>query len=291
MGKILGIGEVLWDLFPTGKFLGGAPANFVFHCRQMGLDAHPVSRVGHDDLGREMLADLTAKDIPTGLVQTDRQRPTGTVRVDMQGAGHRFTITENVAWDFLAPDPDALTEAKRARAVCFGSLAQRSDVSREAIRALVRACPGLIVFDINLRQHFYTRQIIEDSLDLSTVLKLNNDEVKVLKDLLDLSGRTDAEIAREILEEFSLDLVCVTRGPNGAMLVNEDDVADQPGKSVKVADTVGCGDAFTAVLVSGLLEEKDLATIVRTACRVGEFVATQSGATPPWPKELLDSDL
>lgn len=288
MGKVLGIGELLWDIFPTGKFLGGAPVNFVYHCRQMGLDAHAVSRIGADDLGKEILADLAGKGIPADLIQTDPKHPTGTVQVMMEGTSHRFIITDKVAWDFIAPEADALAAAKQAEAVCFGSLCQRNNVSRWSIRSLVQACPGLVVFDVNLRQRFYSRDLIEDSLDLTDVLKLNGEEIKVLKRLLGLHGKTQVELARALVEEYALELVCVTRGADGAVLVSEEEVVDQPGQPVTVTDTVGCGDAFTAVLVAGLLQEKDLATIARNACRVGEFVATQPGGTPKWPHNLLD---
>lgn len=287
MSKVLGVGEILWDIFPTGKFLGGAPVNFVYHCRQMGLDAHPVSRVGNDDLGREILADVKAKGVPADLIQTDPDHPTGTVRVEMAGTEHRFIITENVAWDFIRAEPRVLAAARESAAVCFGSLAQRSEASRAAIMAIVNECPGLRVFDINLRQQFFTREIIEDSLEFSNVLKLNGDEVAVLREMLGLAQTDTAQVCRTIMKEYDLSLVCVTRGAQGALLVSPSDVVDQPGSEVAVVDTVGCGDAFTAALVHGLLTKKDLATIARNACRVGEFVATRPGGTPPWPEEMV----
>lgn len=282
MSKVLGIGEMLWDIFPTGKFLGGAPTNFAFHCRQMGLEAWPVSRIGDDELGREILADLKKKNLSVDLIQIDRQRPTGTVRVEMEGTGHRFTITENVAWDFIQPEEKALQAARAAAAICFGSLCQRNEVSRSTIMKVVRECPGLVVFDINLRQSFYTRDIIEDSLEFSNVLKLNHEEIWVLQKLLEIPGETAEDISRAIIKEFDLDLVCITRGGEGALLVSPTQVVDQPGQPVKVVDTVGCGDAFCAAMVNGLLKKKDLAVIAKEACRVGEFVAGQAGATPEW---------
>ncbi len=289
MGKVLGIGELLWDVFPTGKYLGGAPANFAFHCRQMGLDAYPVSRVGQDALGKELLEELRTKGLPTDFVQMDPKHPTGTVRVEMEGTGHRFIITGQVAWDFIHEEEAVLQAVRSADAVCFGSLCQRNEQSRLAIMAMVRACPGLVVFDINLRQQFYTRQVIEDSLELASVLKLNIEELMTLRTFLELPGTTPVEIVQGMLESYELDLVCVTRGAEGTLLVNSETSVDQPGRPVQVVDTVGCGDAFTAVLVHGLLCGKDLNVIARDANRVGEFVATQPGATPSWPRDLVVS--
>ncbi|MFA5863595.1 MAG: carbohydrate kinase [Phycisphaerae bacterium] len=286
MGKILGIGEVLWDIFPNGKYLGGAPVNFVYHCRQMGLDAYPVSRVGSDELGTELLGEMTTKGIPTDFIQIDPDHPSGTVRVEMTGEKHRFIIMEPAAWDFIEGDDKVMSAVRRAEAVCFGTLGQRNTASQSAIMAMLYECQGLVVFDINLRQKFFSREVIEDSLEFSHVLKLNDDEIMVIKELLGLSGQGIAEIAREILGEYGLDLVCVTRGAQGAILVSEKRVVEQPGTAVGIADTVGCGDAVTAVLVHGLVCKKELEVIARDACRVGEFVAGQAGATPVWTEEL-----
>ncbi len=286
MGIILGIGELLWDIFPTGKFLGGAPANFAHHCRQLDLDARPVSRVGEDHFGHELITDLKNKGIPTNLIQIDPVHPTGTVQVKMNGTAHDFVITENVAWDYIALEVDALETAADADAICFGSLAQRSPDSRIAIQEMIRACPGLIVYDINLRQNFYSPQIVEDSLGLSNVLKLNLDELAVLKEMLDLQEREPVGLCRELIRAYSLEMVCVTRAADGALIVGVDELVDYPGEKVDVVDTVGCGDAYTAVLVYGLLNNKELVTIARDAAKVGTFVAAQPGATPIWPEEL-----
>jgi len=289
MGVVFGIGELLWDIFPSGKFLGGAPVNFAYHCRQMGLEAFAVSRIGHDPLGRELLNDLHTKNLPTDFIQVDPKYPTGTVRVEMEGTNHRFIITEGVAWDYIEVEERVLKGVERAQAVCFGSLCQRNAKSRSTVLQLARTCPGLRVFDINLRQHFFSREIIEDSLKVSNVLKLNIDELILLQSMLELSKNKPADMAREILDRYHLKLVCVTRGAEGALLVGERDVVDHPGRAVPVVDTVGCGDAFTAAMVHGLIHQKPLDVIAADASRVGEFVAGQSGATPPWPKELVIS--
>jgi len=286
MARILGIGELLWDVFPHGKILGGAPANFVFHCRQMGHPAMTVSRIGDDDLGREMLRALSLRQNPATLVQIDPARPTGTVQITMNGEAHSFAIVEEVAWDFLQPSKALRTEAEASDAVCFGSLAQRNEVSRTTILDLVGLCRGLRLFDINLRQHFYSRSIIENSLKLATALKLNDEEIVTLGELLELKAEAPAAIARSLIEGYQLDVVCVTRSSQGAMMVSPDRVVEHPGFTSKVADTVGCGDAFSAVLVDGMLRGKDLYEICEHANRVGAFVASQAGATPEWPDEL-----
>lgn len=286
MADILGIGEVLWDVFPHGKILGGAPANFVYHCRQLGHDAQIVSRIGTDELGERLLAELKARQIPTSLLQRDCDHPTGTVQITMSGIQHTFRIIENVAWDFLAADQALIELSARAEAVCFGSLAQRCQVSRKTISELIRRCPKRVVCDINLRQQFYSRAIIEQSLRASTVLKLNDDELKVLDQLLDLNAGDWQSICRALLAGYGLNLVCVTRAERGAAMVTNDVTVEHPGVQAKVVDTVGCGDAFCAVLVDGLLRHKPLPTICEHANRVGAFVASQPGATPPWPEDL-----
>jgi fructokinase len=286
MGMVLGVGEMLWDIFPAEKHLGGAPVNFAYHCRQMGLDARPVSRIGKDALGEEILGILKAKGIPAGFVQIDEERLTGTVKVAMAGTSHTFTITEDVAWDYIEADDELLAAAREAEAICFGSLAQRSGKSRETILAMVKACGGLKVYDINLRQTFFSKEIIEGSLGVADVLKLNEDEIWVLGEMLGLGGEDMAAVSREILSRYGLKVVCVTRGENGALLVSENEVADEPGEKAEVVDTVGCGDAFCAAMVAGILKGKPLKTIAREANRVGLFVAGMAGGTPGWTEEM-----
>jgi fructokinase len=289
MGLVMGLGEMLWDLFPSEKHLGGAPVNFVYHCRQMGLDAWPVSRIGKDALGNEILAILMAKNIPADWVQIDETRPTGTVKVTMSGTNHTFTIMENVAWDFIETNDQLLASAKKADAVCFGTLAQRNVVSRETILTLVKACPGLKVYDINLRQNFFSKDIIENSLYLADVLKLNIDELWMLREMLDISRKTPEDIGRGVLSKYKLKTVCITRGGDGAMLIGKNEIAQIGGENVNVVDTVGCGDAFCAALVHGLLGGKSFETVVKNANRVGLFVAGQAGGTPVWTDELRAS--
>ncbi len=287
--SVLSIGEILWDIFPTAKHLGGAPVNFAYHARQLGLDAKPVSRIGRDSLGSELLEILKTKNIPTDFIQLDPVHPTGTVEVRMTGSDHQFIIHENVAWDFIQTTPEILNAAKSAHAVCFGSLAQRTPTSRATIQTIVKACPGLKICDINLRQQFFTPEILETSLRLTNVLKLNIDELFVLKDIFALGGTLPADLCQNLITRFNLSFICATRGPDGALLVTKNQIVDQPGKQVNVVDTVGCGDAFCAALVHGLLTEKPLEHIAQNANEIGTFVATCPGATPDWPQTLKSS--
>jgi len=241
-----------------------------------------ISRVGEDELGRELRAELKTRAIPMELVQRDQTYPTGTVHVEMEEQTHRFRITEKVAWDFIALEEKAITIARKAKAICFGSLGQRNKVSRSTILRTVEASSGLIVFDINLRQTYFARENLEESLAMADVLKLNHEEGYVLNEIFTLNEKTIEGIGRKLLQKYKLDLVCVTRGGDGAIMINAAETIEQPGRKVEVVDTVGCGDAFTASLVNGLLKKKDLRTIAQEACRHGEFVATQTGAMPLW---------
>ena len=217
--KILAVGEVLWDLLPTGKQLGGAPANFTYHCRSLGADARLVTRVGDDDLGREVLEQFRLLGLPTEPVQVDPALPTGTVAVALAPDGQpRFTIHEDVAWDRIAADEAALASAAGADAVCFGSLAQRSEPARRAIRTLVSAArPGALrVFDVNLRPPFVDRGVIADSLGLANALKLNDQELPELAAMFGLPAGVRESMA-ELARRFGLSLVALTRGAGGGL--------------------------------------------------------------------------
>jgi fructokinase len=287
--NVLSVGEILWDIFPTAKHLGGAPVNFAYHARQLGLEAKPVSRIGTDPLGTELLNILKTKNIPADFIQIDPSRATGTVEVKMFGTSHEFIIHQNVAWDFIAMTPDIIAAAVSAQAICFGSLAQRNPVSRSAIIALAAACPGIKICDINLRQNFFSPELLENSLRLADVLKLNIDELFVLKEMFSLGDTTPEALCRTLLSRFNLSLVCVTRGGDGALLVDKNEIVDQPGEKVNLVDTVGCGDAFCAALVQGLLTKKPLKKIARNASTLGTYLATCAGATPDWPADLKAS--
>ena len=293
---VIGIGEVLWDMLPGGKQLGGAPANFAYHARALGAAACPVSRVGDDALGREILDRLVLLDLPTTYVGTDRAHPTGTVdvRVDPGGVPH-YVIHEHVAWDFLEPAPELLALAARADAICFGTLAQRSTMSRETIRAVLDAAnrPGCLrVFDINLRQHYHTPRLVGDLLERSDVLKLNDEELPAVMRMLDLpaAGNATQQLAQLAGAGPGLRLVALTRGRDGSILFTRQRVSDHPGvRPERIADTVGAGDAFTAAVVTGMLRGDDLDMTNAFANRLAAYVCTQPGATPPIPAELVAS--
>ena len=279
----VGLGELLWDLLPSGKQLGGAPANFAYITSLLGDEGIPASRLGQDALGEAAILRLRELGLPTAFIQEDADHPTGTVQVEVDGAGQpRFEISESVAWDFLDWAPQWQRLAQQADAVCFGSLAQRSEQSRTTIRKFVSASrPGAVrVFDVNLRQSFYTAPILAESMRLATIVKLNHEELPKFMRLFELDHHHEEDSARHLLSLHDLKLVCVTRGNGGSILVSPSECSEHPGFKVKIADTVGAGDAFTAALVHGYLRGTSLAQINENANRVGAWVASQSGATP-----------
>jgi len=290
MDSVVGLGEVLWDLLPAGAQLGGAPANFAYHARALGAEASVITRLGRDDYGREGIRRFCEMGLPDSTIQVDHLRPTGTAKVEISGNGlAHFTIQEDVAWDHIALTAGALAAARAADAICFGSLAQRNVTSRNAIQQLVAAASpkALRVFDINLRQKFYTREIVEQSLQLANVLKLNDDELPVLAEMFCLTGLTRQQI-EQLAQRFSLRVVALTRGANGSLLYQEGQWSDFPSRPVKVVDTVGAGDSFTAAMVLGLLRNMDLNEINEIANEVARYVCSQAGATPALPREFAE---
>lgn len=294
---IVALGEVLWDLLPGGKQLGGAPANFAYHAAQLGADARIVSAVGDDALGREILDRLTGLGLDTSLVAVDPHHPTGTVGVSLEAGQPTYTIHEGVAWDFIPTTPELLEVVGRADCVCFGTLAQRSMVSRDTIWAALgrarRATTRLL--DINFRQHYYERDIVGWSVSRADVLKLNDHELPILGELLSVPEHDPARQARSLVDYLAgaPGVVAVTRGDRGSLLSvgreGEDD-EEHPGYPVRpgmLADAVGAGDAFTAALAVGLLKGLPLARINDNANRLAAYVCTQPGATPAIPAELL----
>jgi fructokinase len=303
--NVIGVGEVLWDLLLTGPQLGGAPANFAYHAHALGAQTQVITRVGKDDYGREIIRRFQEMGLPETGVQVDETAPTGTAKVALSGDGlAHFTIQENVAWDHIAITPETLVTASKAHAICFGSLAQRCERSRRAIQQLVAAAAAdaLRVFDINLRQQFYSRDVIEQSLQLANVLKLNDDELPTLAAMFNLTGSAEDHVER-LAQMFGLRLVALTRGANGSLLYQEIEETGQlggggaeprhdtrwsdcPSRPVKVVDTVGAGDSFTAAMVLGLLRKMDLDEINSIANEVARYVCSQPGATPALPIEF-----
>jgi len=279
----VGLGELLWDLLPSGKQLGGAPANFAYITNLLGDHGIPASRIGCDALGDEALQKLTQLGLGTSFVQRDSVHPTGTVNVKIDAAGQPcFDILHPVAWDYLEWTKEWQQLAREADAVCFGSLAQRSPCSHSTIRSFLNATrrEAIRIFDVNLRQNFYSRQILADSMSLATIVKLNHEELPKIMALFELEHRSEKDSARRLLSLHNLKLICVTRGGAGSLLISADECSEHAGVKVKVADTVGAGDAFTAAMVHGYLRGVPLDQINETANRVGAWVASQSGATP-----------
>jgi fructokinase len=286
--RVVGIGEVLWDLFPAGPQLGGAPANFAYHAQALGARAQVLTRIGKDPLGRDIQERFKVMELPLGTVQLDDAAPTGTVTVRLNGDGvPHFVIHENVAWDGIEVNETARAAVTSADAVCFGSLAQRKPLSRASIQQLVGASSpnALRVFDINLREQFYAREVIEQSLVLANVVKLNDGELSILNGLFQL-GDSPQQQMEQLARNFGLRLVALTRGPKGSLLYEHGRWSKQPPPPVQVVDTVGAGDSFTAALVMGLLAEMDLDTVHAAAAEVAGYVCTQAGATPALPPEL-----
>jgi len=283
MMLVVGLGEVLWDLFPEGKQLGGAPANFAYITNLLGDRGIIASRVGHDALGDEIQQRLGTLGLESSYLQLDSARPTGTVRVRVDQDGQaRFEITDMVAWDFLEWTPAWESLAQQADAICFGSLAQRSPASRETIHKFLGAArPGTArIFDVNLRQAFYSAKVLSESLKFADIAKLNAEELPRVVELLGIPHHGEQPSAERLRFAYGLKLVCVTRGARGSFLVSEFERHEHPGFRVQVADTVGAGDAFTAALVHHFLRGAGLAAMNEAANRIGAWVASCVGATP-----------
>ena len=281
-GIVVGIGELLWDVFPDHKQMGGAPCNFAFHVSKLGLESLAISAIGKDDLGDELIQKLDEVELNYDIQKVDY--PTGTVQVTLSGDGiPQYEICEPVAWDFIEMKEPYKEMAKNTSAVCFGSLAQRGEISRAFIRTFVSHVPdsSLKVFDINLRQQFYTKALIHESLSICNVLKINDDEIKVVAELFDLTG-TDQENCQALLNMYKLKLVALTCGTDGSYLINKDEISFKGTPKVKVADTVGAGDSFTSALVVGILNGDALGKTHKMAVELSAFVCTQKGAMPEY---------
>ncbi len=286
--KIAAVGEILWDLLPDGAQFGGAPANFAHHAAALGADVSMVSAVGDDSLGHQAIEILKAAGLDVSHVSICRDHPTGAVDVSIDGHGQpTYQFHPDNAWDHL-PWSDRLLElAGQVDAVCFGTLGQRSEQSRQTIQQFLRATPesSLRVFDVNLRPPFYDDQQIDQSLKLANVLKLNDEELTQLCEMYDTDG-SEIQRAQQLAERFRFRLVAVTRGQRGGLLVYGDEVSEVESQAVEIQDTVGAGDAFTAAVTLGMLQGVELDEINHAACRIAEYVCSQAGATPNVPSEL-----
>ena len=276
---IVGIGEILWDMLPSGKALGGAPANFAYHATRLGEEGWAVSAIGDDALGREIMDIVTAKQLKSIISLTEK--PTGTVQVELDAKGvPSYTIMEDVAWDNIPFTSEMEALARRADAVCFGSLVQRM-ASRESVLRFLRATrpETLKVFDINLRQHYYSPEVLEESLKLADILKINDEEIRIVAEMFCLEG-DDVAACRALIDRYALRLVILTKGADGSEVITADDTIPQPAGETKVVDTVGAGDSFTAAFVVAYLQGKSLAEAQRLASDTAAFVCSCKGAMP-----------
>ena len=287
---IVGLGEVLWDILPSGRKLGGAPANFAYHVSQFGLPGCGVSAVGRDDLGLEIVEKLDLKNIESTIATVDR--PTGTVEVTVDTAGiPSYDIRPDVAWDHIPFTPELEELARNTRAVAFGSLAQRSPESRDTIVKFISAMPDtpdtLIVFDINLRQNHYTKETVEQSLRLCNVLKINDEELETLKQMFGIKVEGPAASCRELINICGLKMVILTCGTEGSFVFSANgDESFISTPQVEVADTVGAGDSFTAAFIASLLRGFSVEDAHQRAVETAAYVCTQPGAMPPLPASL-----
>jgi fructokinase len=287
---ILGIGELLWDTLPEGEQLGGAPANFAVMAGRLGNHAAILSRIGRDELGRKAIERLEPLPVDISFLEVDPENETGRVTVSFEGGQPSYTIHQPAAWDSLELTGRWAQLAERADAICFGSLAQRSRESRQTIQALaaLTSASCVRVFDVNLRAPFFSGSVIQESLRLATLVKMNDAEAPQVLALLGLPALNDSVSgALRLLKEFpSLQMVAITRGAHGSLLVTREEVHEHPGIPVKVADTIGAGDAFTAAITHYLLRGAPLAALNEAGNRWGAWMASQTGAMPTLPEAV-----
>lgn len=288
--RVVGIGEILWDILPAGKQLGGAPANFAYHVSQFGLHGCVVSAVGYDLPGKEILEQLAEKEIDSLISKV--HYPTGMVMVELDDAGvPRYDIMQDVAWDNIPFTPQLEELARSAKAVCFGSLAQRGKVSRDTIFRFLEAMKPysdtLRVFDVNLREDFYDKEILRRSFEHANVLKINDEELEEICRLFDVPCESEEASCRELIERVDFDILILTCGLKGSFVFTKNDTSFLPTPEVEVADTVGAGDSFTASFIASLLRGKTVAEAHRVAVATSAFICTNSGAMPVLPASII----
>jgi fructokinase len=286
---VVGMGEALWDILPDGRKIGGAPANFAYHASQFGLDSCVVSAVGNDELGNETIKNLTSKGL--NLMVPQIPYPTGTVQVTLDANGvPAYDIKEGVAWDNIPFTPELEALAKDTQAVCFGSLAQRSIVSRETIHKFLNAMPNddkhLKIFDINLRQSFYSKETICESMKHCNILKINDEELVIVSRLFGYPGIDLKDKCWLLIGKYKLNMLILTCGVNGSYVFTPGGMSFVDTPKVEVADTVGAGDSFTGSFCAAILKGKSVHEAHELAVKVSAFVCTQKGAMPTLPKEL-----
>lgn len=281
---VAGIGELLWDVLPSGKQLGGAPCNFAFHAMQMGCESYILSAIGNDTLGFELKNELQDLNISVKYVQ-ENEFPTSTVTVRLDdNAIPDYTIHENVAWDHIRWTDDMTMLAAKLDAICFGSLSLRNPESKNTIEVFIESLNQncLKVFDINLRQAFYSKELILKLLGNTDVFKLNENELPVVAQFLGLNGSVESQLEK-LLARFNLKYIVYTMGEKGSMVKSTSETSVEQAPDVLVADTVGAGDSFTAIFVSGILQGIPLKLVHRKATEIAAFICSQKGATPILP--------
>lgn len=289
---VIGMGEALWDVLPSGKKIGGAPANFAFHVSQFGLTSCVVSAIGDDALGNEIIENFTSKGLNQYIEKVPY--PTGTVQVEIDQAGiPQYDIKENVAWDNIPYSPQLEAIAKKTRAVCFGSLAQRNIVSRTTINKFLDAMPQnddtLTVFDVNLRQGFYNKEILCNSMQKCNILKINDEELVTISRMFGYPGIDLQDKCWILLGKYNLKMLILTCGINGSYVFTPGNISFYPTPKVEVADTVGAGDSFTAAFIASILKGKEIPEAHRIAVDTSAFVCTKKGAMPILPEEYTAS--
>lgn len=288
---VVGMGEALWDVLPEGKKIGGAPANFAYHVSQFGLPSCVVSAVGDDALGKEIVENFTSKGLNQLIAEVPY--PTGTVQVEIDQAGvPQYEIKENVAWDNIPYTAHLKSLAERTKAVCFGSLAQRNVVSRNTISRFLDAMPqqegSLVVFDVNLRQGFYNKEILCNSMKRCNILKINDEELVTVSRMFGYPGIDLQDKCWILLGKYNLKMLILTCGINGSYVFTPGNVSFQPTPKVEVADTVGAGDSFTAAFIASILKGKSVTEAHSLAVQTSAYVCTKKGAMPLLPSELTD---
>lgn len=286
--KIAAFGELLWDLLPSGKVLGGAPANFIYRVNSFGDHGTLLSKVGNDKAGKEAREALREMGVSDENIQTDYEFPTGAVKVKVDGYGNAdYNILTDVAYDHIEINTEMIEAFSQADCVCFGTLVQRYGISKNTLRELIHEAPDVVKFlDINLRKKCYTATSVEDSLRMANILKTNNDELLIAKYLLNLRHSDLKELARETIEKFNLDILLCTLGENGAFcLTSDNQFFYDPGYQIKLVDTVGSGDAFSAGFAHYYMNGQPIEEALRFGNAAGAMVATTTGATMPILKE------
>lgn len=283
---VVGLGEAVWDIFETDRKPGGATANVAYQAAQLGARGVVASRVGTDELGQELTRYLVQKGLDISWLQLDSQHETGKVTVDATDPGHpTYVIHQNVAWDYLTPTAEFLELADQASAVCFGTLAQRSPVSRDAVQQFISRTRGLVVFDVNLRQKFYDRESLDLSFRRATIVKLNLDEVAPVAAELGIAGVSAEAFSGQLLSHYPIETLIITRAEHGCYVTSRGEEVDLPGEEVTLVDAVGAGDAFTAAFLMLTLEGQPLELKARFANRVGALVVGHAGAMPPMAEQ------